>query len=78
MEYESDGDTTCNWHERIGTETGGLGNKRTSRDHVNYCIDENGQDTKKSPGEMRWLGITLESSCEKLSNKSINKTWMIG
>ena len=36
MEHESDGDTNCNWrtrysHQRIDTGTGGLGNKRTSR-----------------------------------------------
>ena len=34
MEHESDGNTNCNWctrysHQRIGKETGGLGNKRT-------------------------------------------------
>ena len=38
MKHESDGDTNCNWrsrysHRGIGTETGGLGNKRTSGDH---------------------------------------------
>ena len=35
MEHESDGDTNCHWcarysHQRIGTGTGGLRNKRTS------------------------------------------------
>ena len=27
----------------------GLGNKKTSGDHPNYCITEIGQDTEKSP-----------------------------
>ena len=43
MEYESNGDTTCYWciqhsYQRIGTETGGLGNKRTSGNHPNNRI----------------------------------------
>ena len=38
MEREVDGDTNCNWsarysHQKIGTETGGLGNTRISGDH---------------------------------------------
>ena len=38
MEHESDGDTNCNWytrssHQRIGTMTGELGNKRINEDH---------------------------------------------
>ena len=42
MEPESDGDTKCNWctwhcHQRIGTGTRGLANKKTSGDHPNYC-----------------------------------------
>ena len=40
MEHEGDGYTSCNWciwysHQRIGTGTGRLGNKRTSRNHLN-------------------------------------------
>ena len=40
MEHESDCDTNSNWHtryshQRIGTLTGGLGNKRTIGDHPN-------------------------------------------
>ena len=43
MKYESDGDTNCNerarfGHQRIGTETGGLGKKRMSGDHPNDNI----------------------------------------
>ena len=42
----------------IGTRTGRLGSKRISRDHSNYSIIENGQDTKKNPGDLRKLAVT--------------------
>ena len=42
----------------IGTRTGGLGNKRTSRDHPNYSIIEIGQNTEKSPGDLKRLAVT--------------------
>ena len=63
MEYESDGDTNCNWcswynHQRINTRTGRLGNKRTSGDHPNYSIIEVGHNTKKSPGDLRRFAVT--------------------
>ena len=63
MKNESDGDIDCNWrarysHERIDTGTGGLGNKRTNGDHPNNCIVEIGQNTKKSPGDLRRLAVT--------------------
>ena len=42
MEHEGDGDTNGNWCVRyshqISTETGGLRNKRTRREHPNYSI----------------------------------------
>ena len=52
MEHESDSDTNCNWctqycHQRIGTETGGLGNKWTIGDHPHNSIVEMDQNTKK-------------------------------
>ena len=60
VELESDGYTNCNWcywysHYRIGTRTGGLGNKRTSGDHPNYCIIVMGQNTERGPRDMRRL-----------------------
>ena len=63
MEHESDGDTNCNWctrytYQRIGVRTRGLGNKRTGGDHSIYSIVKIGQDTKKSPGNLRGLAIT--------------------
>ena len=38
--------------------TGGLGSWRTSGDHPHYCIIENGQNTEKSPGDLRRLAVT--------------------
>ena len=60
MEHESDGDTNFNWcalysHQRIDKETRGVGNKRTRGDHANYNIIKIGQNTEKSPGELRRL-----------------------
>ena len=37
---------------------GDLKNKRTSGDHSNYSIIEIGQNTKKSPGNLRKLAVT--------------------
>ena len=48
--------TRCS-HQRIGTGTEGIGNKRTSGDHPNNSIIEIGQNTEKSPGDLRRLGI---------------------
>ena len=63
MEHEGDGETICGWwtwnnSQRIGTETGGLGKKRTSSDHSNYSIIKIGQNTEKSPGNVRRLAVT--------------------
>ena len=60
MEHESDGYTNCNYyswytHQRIGTRSGGLENKRKRGDYSNYCIVEIGQNTEKSPGDLRRL-----------------------
>ena len=63
MELESDSHTNCNWnclyhHQRISTETGELGNKRTNRDHPNNSIVKIRQNTEKSPGDMRRFAFT--------------------
>ena len=63
MEHESDNYTNrelCFWYsyQRIIKGTGGLGNKRTSGDHPNCNIIENGQNTEKSPGYLRRLAVT--------------------
>ena len=63
VEYECDDDTNCNqcsWysHQRFGTVTWGIGNKRTSGDHSNYSLIKIDQNTEKSPGDLRGLAIT--------------------
>ena len=63
MEQENDSDTNCNWctrysHQKISTGTVGLGNKRMNGDHPNYSIVGIGQNTKKSPGNLRRLAVT--------------------
>ena len=42
---------------KVGTRTGGLGSKRTSRDHYNYSIVEISQNTEKSLGDLRRLAV---------------------
>ena len=59
-------DTNCNWfarysHQRIGTGTGGLKNKRTSEDPPNYSIIEIDQNTDKSSGDLRRFAVTQTS-----------------
>ena len=39
----------------------GLGNKRMSGDHPNFYIIEIGQNTEKSPGDLRRLAVTQTS-----------------
>ena len=63
MKHANDGDTNCNWrtrysHQRIDTEPGELANKQTSGDHTNYSIVEIGQNTQKSPGDLRRIFLT--------------------
>ena len=38
--------------------TGGVGNWRTDEDHPNHSIIENGQNTEKSPEDLRRLAVT--------------------
>ena len=63
VENESDRDTKCNlcsWYSqrRINKGITGLENKRTSRDHPNYCIIEIDQNIEKSLGDLRRLVVT--------------------
>ena len=63
MELESDGDTNCDWcvqysHQSFGTGTGRLGNKRMGGDSDNYSIVEIGQNTEKSPEDLKRLAVT--------------------
>ena len=63
MEHESNGDTICNWctrngPQRLGKGTGCLGNQSRNRDLSNYGIIEIGQNTEKSPGNLKRLAVT--------------------
>ena len=41
--------------ERLGKGTGKVENRRTNRDHPNHSITKIGQNTEKSPGDLRGL-----------------------
>ena len=61
--HESDVYTNYNWcssnsHQRISKRTRGLENNRTSGEHPNYYITEIGENTEKSPGDLRRLDVT--------------------
>ena len=60
MDHDTDGNTDCSCYnpKLIGTDTGRLENKRTSRDHNDNSIIKIGQNTEKSPGDLRRLAIT--------------------
>ena len=45
-------------HQRIIKGIGGLGGRRTRGDHPNYNIFDNGQNTEKSPRDLRRLAVT--------------------
>ena len=62
MEHEGENYTNCDWgfwysHQRIIKETAEFGSWGTSGDHPNYSI-EYGQNTEKSPGDLRRLAVT--------------------
>ena len=63
MELESDDCTNCDWcfwHNNKGIikTPERLGSWRTGRDYPNDSIVENGQNTKKSPEDLRRLAVT--------------------
>ena len=58
MEHEDDNYTNCDWciwhgNKRIMKGPGGFGSWQPSEDHPNYSIIEDGQNTEKSPGDLR-------------------------
>ena len=60
MEHKGNDYTNCDWcfrynYKRIIQNTGGLGNRRTSRDHRNYTIVDYSENTEKSTGDLRRL-----------------------
>ena len=63
MEHEGGGDTNCNWCARnnpqmLGKGIGRLRNQTTSRNHPDYTIIKIGQNTEKSPEDLRRHAIT--------------------
>ena len=63
VEDECDGNSNCNWPDRNGFQklrkrTGRVGNHRTNRDHQDNGIVEIGQNTEKSPGDLRRIAFT--------------------
>ena len=78
-EHESNVYTNYNWcswysHQMIIKATGGLGNKRTRGDHLNYYTIEIGQNTEKSPGELRRLSVTQTQPSAKSNVKKLSKS----
>ena len=53
--------------------TGGHGGWRTGGNHPDYSIVENGQNTEKSPGNLRGLAVTQNP--EKKINTDV-KNWV--
>ena len=62
MELKGDGNTNCSWctwngPQKLGKGTGRIGNQRKNRDQQDYRFVEIGQDTEKSPGNLRRLAV---------------------
>ena len=60
MEHKGDIDIDCNWcawnnPQRLGEGTGRIWNQRVSGDHTGYSIIKIGQNTEKSPGDLKRL-----------------------
>ena len=63
MEHESDNCINCDWcfwhgNLRITQGPGGFGSWWPCGDHPNDSITEDGQNTEKSPGDLRRLAVT--------------------
>ena len=63
MEHDGDGDTNCYWSvlngpQRLGKKIGVSGNQWKIRDHTDHSIVKIGQNTAKSPGNLRRLAVT--------------------
>ena len=63
-------------NRKINKETVGLGNKRMSRDHPNNYIIENGQNTEKSPADLRRHAFTqtsMKANANVKTSERVNK-----
>ena len=73
VEHENGSYASCNWcswysDQRIATKTWELGNKRTSRSHACYSIAEIGQNTEKSPEELKRVAV-VQTSVKAISSR---------
>ena len=60
MEHERD--IICNWcardnPQRFGKEVERIGNRKKSRDHLNYSIVKISHNTEKGPGDLKKLAV---------------------
>ena len=80
MEHEGDYDTNCGWctlsnPQRIGKETGRLGNKRTIEDDTDYSITKIGKYKTQQNSRCKLCGDKDETinhiinKCSKLAQK---------
>ena len=78
LKHEGDGNINCCWYARNGPqrlrkETRRIENQKKNRDHPDYSIVEDGQNTEKSPGDPRRIAaipvkdhqLTLVSKARK-------------
>ena len=76
MEHEGDGDISSNWWVQnispiINKETGRLETKRTCGNNLAYCVIRIGQNTEKSPGDLKRFADTQIS----LKNYQLTLVW---
>ena len=62
--------------QKLGKGIGIFRNESSSRDYPDYSIIKIGQNTEKSPGDLRWLAVTL-SLMEDHQLSLVLKTWII-
>ena len=79
MQHERDVNTSCSWctlndPQRITKGTGRLRNQMTSRDHSVYNITKIGQNTEKSPGDLRRLAVAQTPVKKKYQLTLVGKT----
>ena len=60
VKHDGDGDTNYSWNNphRLERKTGAIGKQRKNRDYKDLSITEIGENTEKSPGDMRRLIVT--------------------
>ena len=72
LEHGRDGNTTCNWyawysHKTIGKGSGGIENKGTSGDHLNYGTFKISQYIEKSLGDLSKFVLSVRLQWKTIS-----------